>query len=64
MYMPYLQYKAGRSYTLSRSNTPIDDTDVSGLKLKGGHPQDKEAQVYFTDKLNKKGDVVDVSGGW
>ena len=53
-----------RSYTLSRSNTPIDDTDVSGLKLKGGHPQDKEAQVYFTDKLNKKGDVVDVSGGW
>lgn len=53
-----------RSYTLSRSNTPIDDTDVSGLKLKGGHPQDKEAKVYFTDKLNKKGDVVDVSGGW
>lgn len=53
-----------RSYTLSRSNTPIDDTDVSGLKLKGGHLQDKEAQVYFTDKLNKKGDVIDVSGGW
>lgn len=53
-----------RSYTLSRSNTPIDDTNVSGLKLNGGHPQDKEAQVYFTDKLNKKGDVVDVSGGW
>ncbi|WP_286034651.1 glycoside hydrolase family 9 protein [Megamonas hypermegale] len=53
-----------RSYTLSRSNTPIDDTDVSGLKLKGGHPQDKNAEVYFTDKLNKKGDVVDVSGGW
>ena len=53
-----------RSYTLSRSNTPIDDTNVSGLKLNSGHPQDKEAQVYFTDKLNKKGDVVDVSGGW
>lgn len=53
-----------RSYTLSRSNTPIDDTNVSGLKLNGGHPQDKEAKVYFTDKLNKKGDVVDVSGGW
>lgn len=53
-----------RSYTLSRSNTPIDDRAVSGLQLKGGHPQDKAAQVYFTDKLNKKGDKVDVSGGW
>lgn len=52
-----------RSYTLSRSNTPIDDP-VTGLKIKDGHAQDHEAQVYFTDKLNKKGDRLDVSGGW
>lgn len=53
-----------RSYSLSRSNTPINDPEVSGLKLKGGHPQDKKASVYFSDKLNKKGDKIDVSGGW
>ena len=52
-----------RSYTLSRSNTPIDDP-VTGLKVKEGHAQDRQAQVYFTDKLNKKGDRLDVSGGW
>ena len=52
-----------RSYTLSRCGSPIDD-DITGLKVKMGHPQDKEAQVYFTDKLNKKGDKVDVTGGW
>ncbi len=52
-----------RSYTLARSNTPISDP-VTGLQLQGGHPQDKEAQVYFSDALNKKGDRVDVSGGW
>lgn len=52
-----------RSYTLSRTNTPMED-EVTGLKITSGHAQDKEAQVYFTDKLNKKGDVVDVSGGW
>lgn len=52
-----------RSYTLSRSNTPMQD-DVTGLKIASGHAQDKDAQVYFSDKLNKKGDVLDVSGGW
>ena len=52
-----------RSYTLSRSNTPMNDK-LTGLKIASGHAQDKEAQVYFTDKLNKKGDVVDASGGW
>ncbi|SDG07749.1 non-processive endocellulase [Selenomonas sp. WCT3] len=53
-----------RSYTLSRSGTPINDKDITGLKVKNGHAQDKKAKVYFTDKLNKKGDIVDVSGGW
>ena len=52
-----------RSYTLSRSNTAINDDKVSGLKLEGGHKQDKEARVYFSDKLNNKGDKIDVSGG-
>ena len=52
-----------RSYTLSRSNTHIDDP-VTGLRIKDGHPQDHAAQVWFTDALNKKGDKVDVSGGW
>ena len=52
-----------RSYTLSRSNTPINDP-VTGLKIKDGHPQDRAAQVWFTDALNKKGDKIDVSGGW
>lgn len=53
-----------RSFTLSRSGTPIDDKDITGLKVKNGHAQDKRASVYFTDKLNKRGDIVDVSGGW
>lgn len=52
-----------RSYTLSRSNTPMSDR-LTGLTIVSGHAQDREAQVYFTDKLNKKGDVVDASGGW
>lgn len=43
-----------RSYTLTRSGTPIDDKNITGLKVKMGHAQDKQAQVYFTDKLNKK----------
>lgn len=52
-----------RSYTLSRSNTAFQD-ELTGLTVRAGHAQDKAAQVYFTDKLNKKGDVLDVSGGW
>ena len=53
-----------RSYTLSRSGTPIDDSAVTGLKLKGGHMQDREASSYFTDKVTKKGQTYDVLGGW
>lgn len=52
-----------RSYTLSRANNPFKD-DITGLEVKKGHPQTAHAEVYFTDKLNKKGDKVDVSGGW
>lgn len=52
-----------RSYTLSRSNTAFQD-ELTGLTVRAGHAQDKAAQVYFSDKLNKKGDVLDVSGGW
>lgn len=59
--VPALQ--SWRSYTLSRSNTPMYDR-LTGLSITSGHAQDKKAQVYFTDKLNKKGDVVDASGGW
>lgn len=53
-----------RSFTLSRSGTLLNDKEATGLQVKMGHGQDKEAQVYFTDKLNKKGDKVDVAGGW
>ena len=56
--------QAWRSFTLSRSGTPLNDREATGLQVKMGHGQDKEAQVYFTDKLNKKGDQVDVTGGW
>ncbi len=53
-----------RSFTLSRSGTPLNDKGVTDLQINMGHAQDKEAKVYFTDKLNQKGDKVDVSGGW
>ncbi len=53
-----------RSFTLSRSGTPLNDKDVTGLQIKMGHAQDSAAQVYFTDKLNQKGDKVNVAGGW
>lgn len=52
-----------RSYTLSRSGTPMQDS-LTGLAIREGHAQDKQAEVYFTDQLNNKGDKVDVSGGW
>ena len=55
--------QAWRSYTLARCNQPIDDS-VTGLKVAGGHPQDAHATVYFTDKLNKKGQQLDMTGGW
>ena len=52
-----------RSFTLSRANNPFKD-DITGLEVKKGHPQTAHAEVYFTDKHNKKGDKIDVSGGW
>ena len=52
-----------RSYTLSRSNTPLRDS-LTGLSIAHGHPQTTQAEVYFTDALNRKGDCLDVSGGW
>lgn len=52
-----------RSYTLQRSGIPIVDP-VTGLKLDAGHLQDKEARIYFDDGISRKGDVMDVSGGW
>ena len=55
--------QAWRSYTLARCNQPIDDK-ITGLKIKGGHPQDAHAEVYFSDDLNKKGDKLDMTGGW
>ena len=53
-----------RSYTLSRCNNPFDDSEISGLVVRKGHPQDKRAILYFTDKLDKKGKKFDMSGGW
>ena len=53
-----------RSYTLSRCNNPFDDSSISGLIVRKGHPQDKKAILYFTDNLNKKGERFDMSGGW
>jgi len=52
-----------RSFTLSRSNTPMKDS-ITGLEIKQGHPQTAHAEVYFSDALNNKGDRLDVSGGW
>ena len=52
-----------RSFTLSRCNNPLEDT-VTGLKIEKGHPQDKQAILYFSDELNKKGEKFDMSGGW
>ena len=52
-----------RSYTLMRSGVPIKDP-VTGLDVPEGHPQDRHAIVYFTDDNAKKGDQLDMSGGW
>ena len=52
-----------RSFTLSRCNNPMDDP-VTGLKIEKGHVKDKEAILFFSDELNKKGEKFDVSGGW
>lgn len=52
-----------RSFTLSRCNNPMSDS-VTGLIIEKGHPQDKNAILYFSDELNKKGEIFDMSGGW
>lgn len=52
-----------RSYTLQRSGVAIDDPDT-GLKLAPGHPQDAQAEIYYTDEVVHKGQTIDVSGGW
>ena len=52
-----------RSYTLSRCNNPLKDP-ITGLEIKSGHPQDSHAILYFGDALNRKGDTLDMSGGW
>ena len=52
-----------RSYTLSRCNNPFNDP-ITGLEIKKGHPQDTKAKLYFSDSLNNKGDIFDMSGGW
>lgn len=52
-----------RSYTLQRSGIDIDDP-VTGLKQKAGHLQDAQAVLYFDDDISRKGETIDVSGGW
>lgn len=53
-----------RSFTLSRCNNPFDDKSITGLIIQKGHPQDKEAILYFSDALNQKGERFDMRGGW
>lgn len=56
--------RSWRSYTVVRS-TPHDDSAVTGLNVREGHEAaDMKAALYFTDEQNKKGDRLDVSGGW
>jgi len=52
-----------RSFTLSRCNNPMEDS-VTGLKIEKSHSQDKNAILYFSDELNKKGEKFDMTGGW
>jgi endoglucanase len=55
--------EAGRSYSLIRSGTAIDDS-VTGLQFAAGHTQDSHAKMYFSDQFHEKGDTIDVAGGW
>jgi len=55
--------EVGRRYTLRRANTAIEDP-VTGLSLEPGHPQDREAEMYFADEFHDEGEAVDVHGGW
>lgn len=52
-----------RQYTLRRSNTALTDSRT-GLKMDSGHPQDREAKLYFSDPFHAVGETRDVSGGW
>jgi len=55
--------EVGRRFTLRRANTAIEDP-VTGLDLAAGHPQDREAELYFGDEFHDEGEAVDVHGGW
>jgi endoglucanase len=54
---------AARSFTLGRSGVAIDDP-ISGIKHAASFIQDAKATLYFNDSYHKKGDILDVSGGW
>lgn len=56
-------FHTGRSYTLARSATHFYDP-ITGLTMRGGHGQDAEAQLYFSDEFHDEGDSIDVEGGW
>jgi len=55
--------EAVRHYTLQRANAAIDDP-ITGLERDAGHPQDRTAEMYFSDAFHEKGDTLDVHGGW
>ncbi len=52
-----------RRYTLRRANTRIEDP-VTDLAYGPGHPQDREARLYFDGEFRDEGERVDVHGGW
>ncbi|ELZ27473.1 LPXTG-motif cell wall anchor domain-containing protein [Halosimplex carlsbadense 2-9-1] len=52
-----------RRYTLRRANTRIDDP-VTDLAYEPGHPQDREARMYFGDSFHDEGERIDARGGW
>jgi endoglucanase len=54
---------AARSFTLGRSGVAIDDP-ITGIKHAASHIQDAKATLFFNDSYHKKGDILDVSGGW
>lgn len=54
---------AARSFTLAHSGVAIDDS-ITGLKHAASHTQDAKATMFFGDSYHKKGDILDVSGGW
>lgn len=58
---PLLQ--AARTYTLARAGVAIEDP-VTGLQHGVGHAQDKQAFLFFEDPFHRRGDSLDVFGGW